>query len=46
MTQQEKANRMIRELRQEIIASVMLIGDYDDLMQIYSGVLAMLYPGQ
>ena len=46
MTQQEKANRMIRELRQEIVASVMLIGDYDDLMQIYSGVLALLYPGQ
>lgn len=46
MTQQEKANRMIRELRQEIIASIMLIGNYDDLMQIYSGVLDLLYPGQ
>lgn len=45
MTQQEKANRMIRELRQEIIASIMLIGNYDDLMQIYSGVLDLLYPG-
>lgn len=37
---------MIRELRQEIIASIMQIGNYDDLMQIYSGVLALLYPGQ
>lgn len=46
MTQQEKASRMIRELRQEIIASIMQIGNYDDLMQIYSGVLALLYPGQ
>ena len=46
MTQQEKANRMIRELRQEIIASIMQIGNYDDLMQIYSGVPALLYPGQ
>ena len=45
MTQQEKASRMIRELRQEIIASIMQIGNYDDLMQIYSGVLALLYPG-
>lgn len=45
MTQQEKANRMIRELRQEIIASIMQIGNYDDLMQIYSSVLALLYPG-
>lgn len=30
---------MIRELRQEIIASVMLIGDYDELMKIYADVL-------
>ena len=45
MTQQEKASRMIRELRQEIIASIMQIVNYDDLMQIYSGVLALLYPG-
>ena len=36
---------MIRELRQEIIASIMQIVNYDDLMQIYSGVLALLYPG-
>lgn len=46
MTQQEKENRMIRELRQEIIASVMLIGDYDELMQIYANVLDRLYAAQ
>ena len=35
MTQQEKANRMIRELRQNIIASVLLIGNLEDLMNIH-----------
>ena len=39
MTQQEKANRMIRELRQNIIASVLLIGNLEDLMHIHSEVV-------
>lgn len=43
MTGQEKQNRLIRELRQEIIAATMQIGDSDDLMHIYSYVLALLF---
>ena len=39
MTQQEKANRMIRELRQNIIASVLLIGNLEDLMHIHSEIV-------
>lgn len=38
-----KEAQLIRELRNEIMAAVLLIGSYDDLMAIYSDILARLY---
>lgn len=36
---QEQQNQLIKELRQNIIASVLLIGNLEDLMHIYSEVV-------
>lgn len=36
---QEQQNQLIKKLRQNIIASVLLIGNLEDLMHIYSEVV-------
>ena len=36
---QEHQNQLIKKLRQNIIASVLLIGNLEDLMHIYSEVV-------
>lgn len=36
---QEQQNQLIKELRQNIIASVLLIGNLEDLMHIYSEIV-------
>ena len=43
MPGRSKEAQMIRELRNEIMAAVLLIGSYDDLMAIYSDILARRY---
>lgn len=43
MPGRSKEAQLIRELRNEIMAAVLLIGSYDDLMAIYSDILARLY---
>ena len=44
--EQEKKNRLIRDLRHSIIATVMLIGDCEDLMEVYATAVDLLYMGK
>lgn len=46
MTEQQKENVLICQLRQEIMGAVCMVGSKDALMEIYAAVLDRLYTSQ